>query len=281
MALYLIGDLQGCHSALQRLLQAVGFSPSRDTVYLLGDLVNRGPQSLATLDAVMALGDAARSILGNHDLHLMATHLHVRPPAKQDTIADILAHPQVDGYIDWLRHQPLVRHAHGVLMVHAGLWPSWTADKAVLYAQEATTALQSSGWRSVFYSMYGNHPERWSDGLTGDDRLRAIINICTRMRYLRADGTLDLKTTAAPAQAPAGLVPWYAWPDRATAHQPVAIGHWSTLGGPGSPAQAHKVWALDSGCVWGGALTALRFTEGFVHTEWVQVQCEAAQGVGD
>jgi bis(5'-nucleosyl)-tetraphosphatase (symmetrical) len=279
--MYLIGDVQGCHSALQRLLHAVGFSPSRDTVYLLGDLVNRGPQSRATLDTVMALGDAARSILGNHDLHLIATHLGMRPPGKHDTLAEVLAHPKVDAYIDWLRQQPLVRHEHGVLMVHAGLWPTWTPDDAVTYAQEVSNALKQSGWRYVFASMYGNLPQRWHDDLSGDDRLRALINICTRMRYLKADGTLDFKTTAAPDQAPCGLVPWYAWPQRATRDVPVAIGHWSTLGGPDSAAQAHGVWALDSGCVWGGALTALRFTEGFAHTEWIQVHCEAAQRPGD
>ncbi|MBT0569006.1 symmetrical bis(5'-nucleosyl)-tetraphosphatase [Curvibacter sp. CHRR-16] len=282
MAMYLIGDLQGCDSALQRLLDKLDFSPSRDTLYLLGDLVNRGPESLAVLRRLMALGDAARCILGNHDLHLLAVSQGVRRPHRSDTLDDILQASDRPALLDWLRQQPLARLEHvgntPLLMVHAGVLPSWTATKTIALAAEVASLLAGNDGMALLQHMYGNQPDRWSDALAGPDRWRVIVNALTRMRFCSAEGVMEFHAKMGADEAPTGYLPWFDVPERATRDVAVAFGHWSTLGWLNKP----NVFALDSGCVWGGCLTALRCWNagGALHTEKIDVQCEGAATPG-
>ncbi|HNN35059.1 MAG TPA: symmetrical bis(5'-nucleosyl)-tetraphosphatase, partial [Ottowia sp.] len=190
MALYLIGDVQGCDAALGRLLDELAFSPSRDRLVLLGDLVNRGPRSLAVLRRVQALGDAATCLLGNHDLHLLAVSLGVRPPHRSDTLADILAAPDRDALLDGLRQRPLAWRERGVLMVHAGVLPQWTAAQTLALAGEVEAALRGPDWGQFMRQMYGNHPDAWDDSLQGAARLRVIVNALTRLRFCTPDGRM-------------------------------------------------------------------------------------------
>jgi bis(5'-nucleosyl)-tetraphosphatase (symmetrical) len=285
MALYLIGDVQGCDEPLQRLLNTVDFSPSRDTLYLLGDLVNRGPASAAVLRRLMGLGNAARCLLGNHDLHLLAAAYGARKPGKSDTVDDVLLAPDRDALLHWLRHQRLAMLEPlgdaELLMVHAGVLPAWTAIKTIALAQEVEAALQSSQVADFFAQMYGNAPDAWSDTLAGPERLRVIVNALTRMRFCTPDGQMEFKTTGGADTAPAGYMPWYSVPGRKTADVTVAFGHWSTLGWLGRS----DVLALDTGCVWGGCLSALRIVPGAANTHWptelVQVKCPQAQAPGE
>ncbi len=234
MAMYLIGDIQGCDSALERLTQRIDFSPSRDTLYLLGDLVNRGPESAQVLRRLMRYGDAARSLLGNHDLHLLATRYGVRKPGKKDTLGDLLNAHDAGAMLDWLHHQKLaILEKVGnieLLMLHAGVLPAWTATKTIALATEVESALQSPGAADFFHQMYGNGPNRWSDSLQGADRLRVIVNALTRMRYCTPDGAMEFAHSGGLNDAPAGYLPWFDTPDRQTAQNVVAFGHWSTLG---------------------------------------------------
>ena len=196
MALYMIGDVQGCDAALGDLLEKVAFSPSRDRLILLGDLVNRGPASLAVLRRMVALGDAAACLLGNHDLHLLAVSQGVRKPHRSDTVADILAAPDRDALLDWLRHRPLALHEHGVLMVHAGVLPQWTVVQTLVLATEVEKVLQAAEWADFMHQMYGNQPDQWRDGLQGAERLRVIVNALTRLRYCTAQGRMEFDTKA-------------------------------------------------------------------------------------
>lgn len=277
MALYLIGDVQGCNDALGRLLQAIDFSPSRDTVYLLGDLVNRGPDSAGVLRRLMTLGASAQCLLGNHDLSLLAVAHGVRRPHHNDTIGPLLESRDRHGLIEWLRHRPLAIHAHGVLMVHAGVLPSWDLPTTLMLAQEVEDVLRGPDLAAFLPLMYGNEPVRWSPGLVGPDRLRVIINALTRLRFCSTDGAMDLKTAGPPSEAPAGYLPWFEVPGRRTVGTTVAFGHWSQLG----LMQRPGLIALDTGCVWGGCLTALRLDAGAAAPSVVQVGCEAAQTPGD
>jgi bis(5'-nucleosyl)-tetraphosphatase (symmetrical) len=284
MALYLIGDIQGCDKPLQRLLDLLGFSPSRDTLFVLGDLVNRGPQSLAVLRRMVRLGAAARCLLGNHDLHLLAVAAGVREAHRNDTLDELLAAPDRPELLDWLRHRPMAMHevAHGqpVLMVHAGVLPSWTPDQTIRLATEVETVLRSPDCMDFLARMYGNKPSRWSDDLHGMKRLRGIVNVLTRLRFCTADGTMDFDTKEGAAAAPAGFMPWFDIPGRRTAGTTVAFGHWSMLGWLGR----HDVLSMDTGCVWGGALSAVRLLPGPVasYPEWelIQVPCPQAQVPG-
>jgi bis(5'-nucleosyl)-tetraphosphatase (symmetrical) len=261
MALYLIGDLQGCLHPLLRLLQVVDFSPSRDTLYPLGDLVNRGPDSLGVLRHLRALGDAARPVLGNHDLHLLAVSSGLRETRPDDTFGAILqAHDRVS-LTDWLRHQALARLEAGWLMVHAGLLPDWSVSKTLSLAAEVEAALRAANWRDFLNHMYGNQPDRWHDDLQGWDRLRVVVNALTRLRFCGPGGQIDFSSTAAPDQPPPGCWPWFAVPGRQSASDRVAFGHWSTLsiGQPNrQPIVRHNTLGLDTGCLWGGPLTAAR-----------------------
>jgi bis(5'-nucleosyl)-tetraphosphatase (symmetrical) len=261
MALYLIGDLQGCLGPLKRLLALVDFSPSRDTLYPLGDLVNRGPDSLGVLRHLMALQDAARPILGNHDLHLLAVAAGLRRSGASDTLGPILEAPDRAALIDWLRQQPLARLEQGWLMVHAGVLPAWTTRQTLSLAGEVQAVLRSPQYTDFLAHMYGNLPDRWDDALGGWDRLRVIVNALTRLRFCTAQGMMEMDSTAAPDQAPPGHLPWYAVPDRQTREQPLAFGHWSTLSirqPHRKPAMIAQTLGLDTGCLWGGPLTAAR-----------------------
>jgi bis(5'-nucleosyl)-tetraphosphatase (symmetrical) len=276
MALYMIGDVQGCDEPLGRLLDELDFSPSRDTLYLLGDLVNRGPASLQVLRRLMALEGAARCLLGNHDLHLLATAHGVRRLHRSDTVQDILGAPDCKALLDWVRQRPMALFAHGWLMVHAGVLPQWDVADTMARAQELQSALRSPDWTSFLQQMYGNEPPFWSDALRGADRLRVVVNAFTRLRFCTAQGVMEFESKESAAGAPAGFMPWFDVPGRRTAGTPVAFGHWSTLG----DARRDGVLPLDSGCVWGGCLTAARILSDTGQVEQISVQCKQAQRPG-
>ncbi|MES2512069.1 MAG: symmetrical bis(5'-nucleosyl)-tetraphosphatase [Pseudomonadota bacterium] len=284
MPMYMIGDLQGCHQPLLRLLEKVDFSPSRDTLYLLGDLVNRGPGSLAVLRHLSSLGDAAQCLLGNHDLHLIGMWLGVRKPGRQDTAQDVINAPDGEALLDWLRHRQMAMQAGGWLMVHAGVLPQWTATQTMSLAAEVESVLRGPGFKDFVRAMYGNQPDRWRDDLAGADRLRAIVNALTRMRFCSADGLMEFETTGSTGAAPPGYMPWFEVPGRKTADTRIAFGHWSTLGADTAAAKTgllHGTLPLDTGCVWGGCLTAARLDEKLSHVfELISVQCEQAKKPG-
>ena len=274
----MIGDLQGCNNALQRLLDTISFSPSRDRLVLLGDLVNRGSNSAGTLRSLMALGDSARCLLGNHDLHLLAVAHDVRKPHGGDTILDVLEAPEREAMLQWLRHQRLAlfeRHnGTDYLMVHAGVLPVWTASQVASLATEVEAVLQGPHWGDFLHQMYGNQPTAWRDDLTGDGRLRLIINALTRIRFCTPEGEMEFAAKGLRAiDAPPGYVPWFEAPNRQTANVTIAFGHWSTLGWLDRP----DLLSLDSGCVWGGSLSALRLATTSEAQQLIQVKCEASQ----
>jgi len=284
MGLYLIGDVQGCDNALQRLLDEIGFSASRDNLVLLGDLVNRGPDSLAVLHRMMRLGAAARCVLGNHDLHLLAIAHGVRAPHRKDTLDTILASPERAALLAWLRCQPLALReridGRELLMVHAGLLPSWTADQTMALAGEVTRMMAGPGFDDFLPQMYADTPTQWSDSLVGIARQRAIVNVLTRLRFCTADDRMEFATKDSADAAPDGFWPWFDAPGRRSANVTVAFGHWSTLGWLGRD----NVLSLDSGCVWGGQLSAVQIRplgqgRGFA-TERMQVPCDRAQKPG-
>ena len=276
MATYMIGDVQGCDVALGRLLDTVGFSPSRDTLYLLGDLVNRGPASLAVLRRLMALEGVAHCLLGNHDLHLLAVAHGVRKPHRSDTLDDILAAPDRANLLDWVRTRPLALHEHGWLMVHAGVLPQWDAHQTLALAAEVQALLRGPDWRDFLDHMYGNEPDHWSDDLQGIDRLRVVVNVLTRLRFCTVQGVMEFKTKDSADAAPPGFMPWFEVPERRTAGTPIAFGHWSTLG----PLARDGLQALDTGCVWGGCLSAARVDTPGQVSERIAVRCEQARKPG-
>lgn len=271
---FLIGDIQGCCHALQRLLEKTDFSPSRDRLYVLGDLVNRGPASLATLRLLAGLGDAATCLLGNHDLHLLAAAHGVRKPHKDDTVDDILGAPDRETVLDWLRHQRMALHEHGWLMVHAGVVPQWDLAQVLTLAGEVEQMLRGPQLAEFLPLMYGNEPAQWRDDLAGAERLRFTINALTRLRFCDAEGVMDFKLKDGATTAPPGLMPWFDVPGRRTADVPVAFGHWSTLGLLDRP----KLIGLDTGCVWGGHLSAMRIDG--LRRELIQVDCDQAKSPG-
>jgi len=272
---YLIGDLQGCCDAFERLLAEIGFSPSRDRLHVLGDLVNRGPASLATLRRLRGLGDAATCLLGNHDLHLLAVAAGVRPAHRSDTLSEILDAPDRDAWLDWLRRQcRLADTACGWLLVHAGVVPQWSLAQTLALADEVHALLAGPDLAAFLRVMYGNEPAVWHPDLAGPDRWRFVINVLTRIRFCDATGRLDFKTKDGADAAPPGFMPWFEVPGRATAGVPIAFGHWSTLGLRNQP----DLLAIDTGCVWGGALSAVRIDGG--RRELTQVACSPAQRPG-
>lgn len=272
--IYLVGDVQGCDDALHRLLQVLDFSPSRDRLVLLGDLVNRGPNSLGVLRRLVALGSAAQCILGNHDLHLLAVAHSARDLHRGDTFGDVLDDAQAGAWLDWLRNQPLAHMEAGWLCVHAGVPPQWTPAQTLALAAEVQALLRGPDLGHFLPQMYGNEPRRWDNSLQGAERWRFVINALTRLRFCSADGTLDFKTKEGADAAPPGYMPWFDVPGRATANQPMAFGHWSTLGA----INRAELLATDTGCVWGGCLSAVRVDGG--RREFVQVRCEQAQKPG-
>ncbi|HEY0822715.1 MAG TPA: symmetrical bis(5'-nucleosyl)-tetraphosphatase [Ramlibacter sp.] len=276
MAHYLIGDVQGCDAPLARLLERIAFSPSRDTLYLLGDLVNRGPASAAVLRRLMAYGDAARCLLGNHDLSLLAVAHGHRAPHRNDTMDDILGAPDREAMLDWLRHRSMGLHAHGILMVHGGVLPQWDLARTLALAGEVEAVLRGPELASFLARMWGNRPDHWDDRLTGADRLRVIVNALTRLRFCTPEGVMDLQASGGLDQAPAGMLPWFDVPGRRSAGVTIAFGHWSTLG----YLQRPDLISLDTGCVWGGCLSALRLARDGAH-ELIQEKCEQAQAPGE
>lgn len=275
---YLVGDIQGCDAPLARLLDKIGFSASRDTLYLLGDLVNRGPASAAVLRRLMAFGDAVRCLLGNHDLSLLAVAQGQRAPHRNDTMDEILQAADRDAMLDWLRHRSMAWHAHGILMVHGGVLPDWDLRQVLALAGEVEAVLRGPALSDFLAHMYGNEPAQWSEGLRGHDRLRVIVNALTRLRFCTPEGVMDLRANGGLQQAPPGHLPWFDVPERRTAGTCIAFGHWSTLGFLRRP----DLISLDTGCVWGGCLSALRLdASGAGAHELIQVKCEQAQAPGD
>ncbi len=261
MATYAIGDVQGCYDALRRLLDIVKFDPPRDTLWLVGDLVNRGPQSRETLRYVRDLGVAAVTVLGNHDLHLLVAAAGHTKQYPGDTLDDILRAPDRDELLLWLRQQKLMHYDHhlGYAMVHAGLLPQWPIAKALALAAEAEAVLRGENHDDFLRPLYGNTPGAWHDNLAGEDRLRVIINAMTRMRLCTAQGEMEFRHKLAPVSGamPEGYMPWYDVPGRASADTPVIFGHWASLG----VLLRADVIGLDSGCVWGRKLSALRLED--------------------
>ncbi|HYD82219.1 MAG TPA: symmetrical bis(5'-nucleosyl)-tetraphosphatase [Paucimonas sp.] len=257
MTIFAIGDVQGCQPRLRALLRRIHIACDDPELVFMGDLVNRGPESLATLRELRALGNTTNMVLGNHDLHLLAVFHGVRKPGRNDTLQAILDAPDRGELLDWLRRQPLAQLRDGHLMVHAGVLPQWTAEQTLALAHEVESVLRGPDWGDFLHEMYGNTPDKWDDGLRGVDRLRCIVNALTRMRYCRPDGTMVLNTPEDAKEAPPGLLPWFELPERKTANITVVFGHWSLRGLILEP----NLIGLDTGCVWGGKLTAVRLTD--------------------
>lgn len=256
MATYAVGDLQGCYDELRELLDSVAFDPAVDRLWCVGDLVNRGPKSLQVLRFVRGLGDGAVCVLGNHDLHLLALAAGCGRDRGDHSLDDVLAAPDRDELLDWLRHRPLLHNDPGLgfTMLHAGLPPQWDLRQAIACAREVEAVLRGDGHRDYFAQMYGNQPSMWDPALHGMDRWRFVTNCLTRLRFCNPDGSLALKEKGPPGTEKPGRVPWFDYPGRKTRGERIVFGHWSTLGyhaGDG-------VWGLDTGCLWGGALTLLR-----------------------
>ncbi len=268
MSTWAIGDLQGCYTALRQLLDQIRFDPVHDQIWLLGDLVNRGDDSLAVLR--WARQHNINAILGNHDLHLLAVaHGHDTLNAG-DTLHDILQADDRDDLLNWLRRQPLAVRVQDYLLVHAGLVPQWTIPQALQLSAEVNAVLSGPNWQRFLRQMYGNQPDRWHDDLQGMDRWRVIVNAMTRLRFCDADGRMEFRLKGQPNQAPAGCMPWFQVPNRLSQGFPIVFGHWSALG----LRMDSDTIALDTGCLWGGKLTALRLED----RQIVQVNCAGLPG---
>jgi len=268
LATYAIGDVQGCFTALERLLDEISFDAARDRLWFVGDLVNRGPQSAEVLRFVKSLGDRAVTVLGNHDIHLFAHVAGYGKKRGEDSFGDVLAARDRDALIEWLRMRPMMHVEAGYAMVHAGLLPAWSVEKARALAAEVEAAFRGPDYRTFLAGLYGSRPDRWDDSLKGIDRLRIVVNAMTRMRFVDADGVMDFRVKGEVDSAPRGYLPWFDAPKRASASVPIVCGHWSALGLLIRP----DLLALDSGCVWGGHLTAVRLEDRSVN----QVSCAAA-----
>lgn len=263
VTVYAIGDVQGCYDELRALLDRIAFDAESDELWFTGDLVNRGPHSLEVLRFVKGLGARSISVLGNHDLHLLALAQRRRPARRSDTLGPVLAAADRDEILDWLRRLPLVHHDNALdtTLIHAGLAPQWDLEQAVHCAREVESVLRSEGFAELFDHMYGDTPTRWSDRLTKWERLRFTINCLTRLRYCGRDGRLNLQEKGPPGSQAVGLVPWFEVPDRRSQGHPIIFGHWSTLRLSPALMAGHRVYPLDTGCCWGGELTALRLSD--------------------
>lgn len=271
MSTYAIGDIQGCYDELRRLLDHLNFDPASDTLLFAGDLVNRGPKSLEVLRFVKSLGNAANSVLGNHDLHLLAVSQNNHSHASGKSLDAIFEAQDKTELLDWLRHRPLLIHDEQLecTVIHAGLPPQWTLNDARLHAKELEATLQGESFSNFCAQMYGNKPKKWNQELEGIDRLRFITNCFTRLRYCTKKGKLGLKDKGPPGTQKAKFHPWFDIENRKTRHDKIFFGHWSTLG----LLNRNNAWALDTGCLWGGQLTAIRLEDLHIF----QVTCEAAQ----
>ena len=254
MSTYAIGDVQGCYQPLRRLLDALRFDPAADRLWFAGDLVNRGPDSLRTLRLVRSLGQSALTVLGNHDLHLLARAAGGRA-GRLDTLDALLAAEDSAALLDWLRHCPLLHEAEGWMLTHAGISPCWSLAQARVAARSVEAALRGPNHGDFLRQMYGDEPRVYSPLLDAAEQLRFAINAFTRMRYCQADGTLEFRSKGAPGSQATPLQPWFALPGRVLLDADVIFGHWSTLGRVHWP--QHRVWGLDTGAIWGGQLTAL------------------------
>ncbi len=257
MATYAIGDLQGCFFSFQDLLKKIQFNPVHDRLWFVGDLINRGPGSLDVMRWMLEHQSSVVTVLGNHDLHTLVVAEGFVSAHRSDTIQSLLDAPDAPELLGWLRHQPLVHFEHGYLMVHAGLLPEWTVDQAMALGAEVHLALQAPNYREFLQHMYGNDPKRWDDGLNGWDRLRVITNAMTRLRICSADGEMEFKFKGELQNIPDGYQPWFELSHRASVNTPIVFGHWSALG------LQHKnnVYSLDTGCLWGGHLSAMRLED--------------------
>ena len=278
MSTYAIGDVQGCHAELRALLRACGFDVRRDRLWFTGDLVNRGPNSLDVLRFVADLGDRARVVLGNHDLHLVASARGIRKLRDRDTFHDVLDAADGEALIDWLRERPAAHldPERGYVMVHAGVPPAWTVDEALGHAGEVSRALRAPDHPRFLAHMYGDEPALWRDSLAGFDRLRFTTNAFTRMRYCHADGRLDFSESRPPGEQDPSLTPWFMLRDGGADRVGIVFGHWATLQLRTPLSRRLNVRHVDTGCVWGGSLTALRLED----DREFRVACEGAAGCG-
>ena len=264
MSTYAIGDIQGCYTELQNLLNEINFNEKNDQLWFAGDLVNRGPKSLQTLRFIKSLGVSAKIVLGNHDLHLIAASKNIRPISNKDTIKEILTADDADELINWLKSRPLLLTDTdlGFTMVHAGIAPQWTLDAAKNFAKECESILQNEKIDDFLMHMYGDTPNIWSDSIEGYARQRFIINCFTRIRFCTINGTLDLDVKVAPGSQKKSLIPWYALPNRKTIDNKIIFGHWSTIHlGTENNFKKYNVYPIDTGCLWGGQLTAMRLDD--------------------
>ncbi|MFP1916377.1 bis(5'-nucleosyl)-tetraphosphatase (symmetrical) ApaH [Lonsdalea quercina] len=281
MATYLVGDVHGCFVELEALLAQVSFDPARDTLWLTGDLVARGPDSLQVLRFVRSLGSSVRMVLGNHDLHLLAVYAGISRQKSKDRLDALLAAPDIDDLINWLRRQPVLQvdEELKLVMAHAGITPQWDLDTAQMCAREVESILSSDSYPLFLDAMYGDMPNNWLPELSGLPRLRFSTNVFTRMRYCFGGGQLDMMCKTPPAQAPSMLKPWFNLPGPVPSEYAIAFGHWASLEGKGTP---EGIFALDTGCCWGGSLTLLHWeTQRYYHqpSQFVQ-QDDSAQNAG-
>ncbi|WP_027796630.1 symmetrical bis(5'-nucleosyl)-tetraphosphatase [Paraburkholderia acidipaludis] len=268
------GDLQGCHTSFRDLLAKA--DPSQDTpLWFAGDLINRGPDSLATLRDVIAQGDRAVAVLGNHDLHLLSVSAGIRKSKKGDTIDDILNAPDAADLLHWVRHRPIAHYEHGMLMVHAGVLPQWDIDLTLELAHDLEKALRRDNWQETLAGLYGNEPNRWSKDLKGIDRLRVTCSALTRMRFCNRDGAMDFSASGALDSAPDGYMPWFDVPERKTSNCTVVFGHWAALG----LTLRDNLIGLDSGCVWGNQLSAVRLEAEPARRTLTQVECPGCRTI--
>ncbi len=279
MATYAIGDVQGCYDELRALLEKIDFKSDRDQLWFCGDLINRGPKSLQTLQFIHALRDNCHTVLGNHDLHLLATAYDHHHPGKKDTIHDILEAEDCRSLLKWLRFQPLVHYdeALELMMLHAGVHPEWSREQILALASEVEKLLQSPRHIHFYQHMYGDKPENWSENLSGWNRYRFITNIFTRLRYCDLNGRPALNAKGAPGTQADHLRPWFEIATRKSSHQKIIFGHWSTLPQAGKTS-INNCYPLDSGCLWGGKLTAMRIDDHSFH--YTTLDCPGAQKPG-
>ncbi|MGF6769035.1 bis(5'-nucleosyl)-tetraphosphatase (symmetrical) [Paraburkholderia sp. GAS199] len=266
------GDLQGCRTPFQQLL-AKAAPASGTPLWFAGDLINRGAESLATLRDIIALGDQAVPVLGNHDLHLLSVSAGIRKSKKGDTIDEILSAPDAQDLLEWVRHRPLAHFDHGMLMVHAGVLPQWDVATTLELAHDLQRALRAPNWKETLAGLYGNEPNRWKPNLKGIERLRLTCSALTRIRFCNADGVMDFSSSGGLNSAPPGAMPWFDVPSRKTSDVTVVFGHWAALG----LTLRDNLIGLDSGCVWGEKLSAVRLAKKPAERTLFQVNCESCR----
>ncbi len=275
MTVYAIGDVQGCFDELQELVHCIKYNPKKDQLWFVGDLVNRGPKSLEILRWVKSLGDAAVTVLGNHDLHLLAAHAGAKEIRTTSSLYSVLQAEDIDTLVEWLRRQPLIRYNKQLqfAMVHAGLAPQWSLEDAIRYSKEVETVLRSKKYKDFLYNMYGDKPNQWDGRLRGWNRLRTITNFMTRVRYCNNRGVMSFTEKGPPGTQSTRMKPWYQIKSRKSQDTTVVFGHWSTLG----YINEHNIIATDTGCLWGGALTAVQIEKAELIT--YQIECKATREI--